>query len=158
LNYTDLEAKLADLHHAEQRAGVGALRARIRMLRDLGVPAVPKVGKGARVEYSFDDLWESHFGLLLQEAGFPPAHVADVIQTGRPWMLQQTKTEDRVGGDAWVEIIPVNRYPEAPAEHGRVSLQFDSFDQVTGHLKHSWGQPACVYLLVNVSKITRDCT
>src|SRR5271154_2458925 len=112
VTYTEIEAKLADLHHADLRAGIGALRARIRTLRYLGVPAVPKVGKGSRVEYSFADFWETHFALLLQEVGLSPALVVAIIQQGRrdgQW-VSLSQLEKKFGGDVWAAITPINRH------------------------------------------------
>jgi hypothetical protein len=160
MNYTTLEAKLANLHHAELRAGVGALRARVRVLRYLGVPKVPKVGKGSRVEYSFTDLWESHFGLLLQEAGIPPTHVAEIIEQGRrdkQWEPRVSQLEQEISADVWVAITPVNRYAGAPAQDGFVSIVLGPFDALAPIMKKTWGRGALVYLLINLSQITRDC-
>jgi len=55
---------------------MGAFRARIRHLRNLGVPAIPKPGSGQKVDYSRDHLIHLALALELEQAGLSPIDAA----------------------------------------------------------------------------------
>jgi hypothetical protein len=79
MEYREVEAWLARLHHVDEE-GAGAFRARLRVLRDLGIPKMPKVGKGARVHFSKDDIAELHLALTMSEFGLAPSRIAKTIE------------------------------------------------------------------------------
>jgi hypothetical protein len=75
LRYQDVERALKAFHwigHNDQKA----FRARIRHLRNLGVPSIEKVGKGTQVTYTRKHLWELHIALELTKSGVSPAIAA----------------------------------------------------------------------------------
>jgi hypothetical protein len=82
MEYRDVEARLAELHRIHEE-DMGAFRARLRVLRTMGVPDLPKVGKGARVEFSTKDIGELHLALTLGEFGLPPMRIVQVVNRTR---------------------------------------------------------------------------
>jgi hypothetical protein len=69
IGYGEFEGILSELHRIPE-TGRKAFRARLRFMRDAGIPSVAKPGKGARVSYRFEDLWETHLALLLENVRF----------------------------------------------------------------------------------------
>lgn len=77
MEYGRFETILADLH----RIGADelkAFRSRIRVLRDMGVPAVVTAGKGSRASYSYSDVWIAHLALTFDRTGLPPIVITQI--------------------------------------------------------------------------------
>jgi hypothetical protein len=110
LEYRDIEARLAELHSIHEE-DLGAFRARIRVLRNMGVPDLPRVGKGARVGFSPDDIAELHLVLTLGEFGLPPARIVQIITKVKglsQWPLRRPHA-------AWL-VVSLRADPEYPDE------------------------------------------
>jgi hypothetical protein len=155
MNYTELEGRLASIHDVGPE-GWGAFRARLRVLRDKGVPHVPRVGKGARVEYTFEDLWESNLALRLQEAGLPPSRVVEIVTNARKFLPTLPEMERR--GDAWLTVltIVVHGYGQ-DLDSGKINVLVDSFDIATRRIRDHIQGRAIFFLFANLSKMTREC-
>lgn len=82
MEYREAEALLAKMHQVDE-ADIGAFRARLRVLRDHGIPKMPRVGKGARVHFFTDQIAEMHLSVILSEFGVPPARIALLIEKMR---------------------------------------------------------------------------
>lgn len=75
LRYQHIERALAGwygISHSDMKA----FKARIRHLRNLGVPSVEKVGKGTQLTYTRRHLWEIFIALELTKIGISPATAA----------------------------------------------------------------------------------
>jgi hypothetical protein len=159
MDYKTLENMLAQLHGIEPE-GLKAFRSRLRVLRDIGVPAVVRPGKGSRVDYSFEDLWEAHIGLLLEEFGLPPSRVAIVSKDARArWFEEMREEETSSGGDAWALLMPSNFQRDARLQD---TVLITKIESLKGHLARINGmqeldEAAFVYGLLNISKATREC-
>jgi hypothetical protein len=77
MQYSQFEKILADTFSIKEK-GLGAFRARLRHLRNLGVPDVPQRGSGNTVIYKADDLLTALVALQLQTLGCAPAVSADL--------------------------------------------------------------------------------
>jgi hypothetical protein len=159
MEYRDIESILAELHGVTPDDRGGAFRSRLRVLRDMGVPAVDKPGKGSRVSYKFLDLWEMHLALLLERFGLPPAGVKFVLEDRVEWlrwydkMLEQEKQTD---SDIWVHMryFSVNLEKGIPAP---VTL-IRPLNEIVLHIKRlDEKEQAAVIGLINLSKLTREC-
>jgi hypothetical protein len=160
MEYRAFESVLAGLHGVTQDDR-GKFRARLRILRDMGVPVVEQPGKGSRIDYRFQDLWETHLGLLFVQFGLPPAQVKTVLEDKVGWlnwhdtMRQQEKL---TGSDVWVHI----RYFSKNLEDGipaPVTL-IKPLDDILIDIKRMDEMPTlrgAVIGLVNLSKLTREC-
>ena len=113
LQFGDVERILARTHDIKDRHRK-AFQARLRHLRNLGVPRLSKVGSGTRINYNQDDLYELFLALELMRCGMSPATIKYLIRKHRnelPAQLRRalmTKGEeiwfgfclDHFGGDA----------------------------------------------------------
>jgi hypothetical protein len=82
MQYSQFEKILADTF-AIKAKNLGAFRARLRHLRNLGVPDVPKRGSGNTVIYKTDDLLTAIVALQLQTLGCAPAVSAELATFAR---------------------------------------------------------------------------
>jgi hypothetical protein len=57
-----------------------AFKARMRMFRDMGIPELPKVGKGSRAYFSMLDVWELHVAMALSGVHTPPRVILRAIK------------------------------------------------------------------------------
>jgi hypothetical protein len=76
MQYKEFEKILADTFLI-QKKGLGAFRARLRHLRNLGVPDIPRQGSGNTAIYDTDDLLAALVAIQLQTLGCAPAVSAE---------------------------------------------------------------------------------
>ncbi len=69
--YGVVEAVIAEVLKIKPE-GIGALRARLRHLRNLGVPALPRPGSGKKIRYSHRQAFEMLITVILEHGGFTP--------------------------------------------------------------------------------------
>jgi hypothetical protein len=186
MDYGTFERILADLHGVTL-TGRKAFRSRLRVLRDAGVPAVVKPGKGSKVDYRFQDLWEAHLALNLERFGLPPLRVQLFTKAAEDWiellrLWRATTSEDiwaymmffeprkpaslegrrmtRIGN--WVGLPPVDSYTRINVPEYRqkgLQLRISTLDTCVKFLKNTEIErhPAAVYALINISEIDREC-
>jgi hypothetical protein len=82
MQYSQFEKILADTFSIKEK-GLGAFRARLRHLRNLGVPDIPKRGSGNTVIYKTADLLTALVALELQAIGWAPAVSAELATFAR---------------------------------------------------------------------------
>jgi hypothetical protein len=75
LQYRQIEAALADLMRVDRKS-IGAFRAKLRHLRNIGVPQLPSPGSGRQIEYSRRHALELIIALELEKLGQSPRSVA----------------------------------------------------------------------------------
>jgi hypothetical protein len=110
MEYRDAEAFLAELHRVRED-DMGAFRARLRVLRNMGIPSLPRVGKGARVEFSSEHVSELHLALTLGEFGLPPTRIVQIVDKVRElpdWPLHRPR-------GVWL-VVSLRADPEYPDE------------------------------------------
>jgi hypothetical protein len=78
--YGEVEAAIAEVL-AVKAENIGTLRARLRALRGIGVPMLPKPGSGRRIVYSPLMAFEMLLTLELDYAGFPPRVAVKAVPT-----------------------------------------------------------------------------
>lgn len=155
MEYKTFELILAKLHRVQEK-DVGAFRSRLRVLRDMGVPMVDRPGKGSRVDYKFDDVWEAHFGLLLQEFGLPPLCVKalsgdPVRSTLEAEGLRSTDREH----DVWAWILPVGFHKTGPTEEMNFTAHLGTLREIFAKIQGK-RMPAMLGGLINMSQLTRE--
>jgi len=75
--YSVVEAALCDVFGIEPE-DIKPFQARIRHLRAIGVPNLPRSGSGKWIEYSFEQILEVAFALCLQRYGVAPRIAAEI--------------------------------------------------------------------------------
>jgi hypothetical protein len=87
MRYKDVLVHLRRFHKVDDE-GMPTFKARLYILRKAGIPPVEKVGTGARVTYSIDDLAELHLALTMTEFGLSPTRISKImsyIRITTPW-------------------------------------------------------------------------
>lgn len=71
---------LGPVYGVPERALLTVFKGRIQNFQRLGIPFNARPGKGARVDYSRDDVLQLAFACELSELGFTPGHVEVAIR------------------------------------------------------------------------------
>jgi hypothetical protein len=79
LRYKDLEGTLARIFDVPKKE-VAAFRARLRHLRNIGIPDLPKVGSGTQITYTRRHAFELLVALELTRAGVSPRYVRPLVK------------------------------------------------------------------------------
>jgi hypothetical protein len=75
MQYAQFEEALAQMFSIRE-ANLGAFRARLRHLRKLGIPNIPRRGSGNTLAYRREDLFSTYIALALQALGSSPTVAA----------------------------------------------------------------------------------
>jgi hypothetical protein len=157
MEYRVVEAILADLHEI-QPAQISKFRSRLRVLRDMGVPTVDRPGKGSRVDYKSEHLWEMHLALHLERFGLPPTRVGRVaFDAGHSWMREMRSLKARSEIDVWCRMS-WDFDPSTGSSH--LSREIGPLERLTRHIRYQEDQQQqtslAVFGFLNLSKLTRE--
>jgi hypothetical protein len=78
--YAEAETLLAELHGVDRERQVGAFRARLKHLKKLGVPSGSTPGKGKKILYTREELYQWVFCLECYQFGIDPTWMASFVQ------------------------------------------------------------------------------
>ncbi len=137
VGYARVEAALAKAYGVEhvQKA---AFRGRLKHFRKLGIPVhVP--GKGARIQYGEEDIWQLMVCCELSEFGLDPNQIVKIVR--RHWEVSRyfpdaIRLADQLPGNDFFVAIPVNFMSRALVgeihKETEASISFHSGDPVGG--------------------------
>jgi hypothetical protein len=94
--YAEAEILLARLYKADEAAQRGAFRGRLKHLQRLGIPMGSRPGKGKKVSYDRQQIYQWAFCLELEEFGIDPTVIVRIVE--REWeknILPQFITAER---------------------------------------------------------------
>jgi hypothetical protein len=157
--YGDFEAILAELHGIPAD-GRKAFQARLRVMRDDGIPSVAKPGKGARVSYRLEDLWETHLALHLEQFGLPLERVRDVIEDsdGRRRLFKLMRgCEANHSCDALAFMTVLRFHGSAQKKKLEARNVVVRSDQLGDAVRFHDAGAAQLYAVINLSKLAREC-
>jgi hypothetical protein len=100
LRYKDVETALAEVMHVKPR-DMGAFRGRLRHLRNIGLPRLPKSGSGRAIDYSPRHALEILLALELENAGQTARKAAFVAES----MMRQSLYGQHDGEDCYVCVV-----------------------------------------------------
>jgi hypothetical protein len=99
LRYKHMEYALAEVMNVKPE-DMGAFRARLRHLRNIGVPRLPNPGSGQPIDYSRNQALELLVALELEKVGQAPKQVALLAGT----IVQQSPYGRYKGRDSYAVI------------------------------------------------------
>ena len=138
-NYGQVEAALATACEVTPKA-IGAFRARLRHLRNLGLPRLPKPGSGKHISYTERQALEMMMAVLLENHGYAARKAMlvaqSIVRQSPPYYGQHR------GGDCFVLIDR----PDSP-----------SYVVALGHraLAKALKSRSALFLVINVSTYAR---
>lgn len=105
LRYKQVEAALAEVMKVKPKAR-GAFRARLRHLRNIGLPRLPNPGSGRAIDYSRQQALAMLVAIELEKIGQSPMQAASIAQSmvrqspygqfeGEDWYLYVSEHEPR---------------------------------------------------------------
>jgi hypothetical protein len=86
LTYAQAESILARLHEGAEATQRTTFRARLKNLKKLGIPLGSSPGRGKKITYSRDDLYQWAFCLECAQFGFDPTAVAETVKDAWPYI------------------------------------------------------------------------
>jgi hypothetical protein len=78
-SYAEAERLLAELYGASRIVREKGFRARLKHLKRLGIPLDSRPGRGSKIRYSRDELYQWAFCLELAESGMDPKEAAELV-------------------------------------------------------------------------------
>jgi hypothetical protein len=109
MQYGQFEEALVQMFSIRE-ASLGAFRARLRHLRKLGIPNIPKRGSGNTVIYKVEDLFSTFVALALQTLGSTPAISAVIANAAARYFKRLGFEEEDI-------FLVVMNLPEPTAEN-----------------------------------------
>jgi hypothetical protein len=100
MRYREVEAALAEVMHIGPK-GMGAFRGRLRHLRNIGLPRLPKSGSGRAIYYSPRQALEMLLALELENAGQTASKAALVAES----IVRQSPYGQHDGQDCYVCVV-----------------------------------------------------
>ncbi len=106
LGYKQTEAAIAKTLEIKP-GGIGALRARLRHLRSLGLLKLPTPGSGQRIGYSEDNAFVMLLALELEDVGLAPRFAATIAPSiARMHRSLHRAVELSADGDLYAAVTP----------------------------------------------------
>ena len=99
LRYKHVEAALAEVLNVKAK-GLGAFRARLRHLRNIGLPRLPMPGSGQHIVYSRHQALEMLIAMELEKVGQTPRKAALLAES----IVQQSPYGQYEGKDVYIAI------------------------------------------------------
>src|SRR5690242_8776890 len=79
-SFAEVETALARMHGISEEVRPRAFRARLQNLQRLGLPFGKKPGRGKKIDYTAEDVFQLAFCLELAQFGFDPSYAVDIIE------------------------------------------------------------------------------
>jgi hypothetical protein len=116
VTYNQVETALATIFKVSPKE-MGAFRARLRHLRNIGLPHLPTPGSGRRIDYSERHALEMLIAIAMEKFGYSPKNAAIVAQS----IVRQSPYGQHMGKDCFI-IISKPDYPGYTQAMGRMLL------------------------------------
>ncbi len=137
---------------------ISALRARLRHLRNNGVPDKPSVGSGTRLKFDKADVWEITLALSLVSHGLSPFRVL-IILNGIRKQNYFKKVMTNEGDDLWLRVEVRGGVVRSTEEAAQVMLGHDlqTLPYFTEWLQRVENSPVSQrwHTFINLSRLTR---
>jgi hypothetical protein len=141
LRYKHVERALVDVERVPQKE-IGAFRARLRHLRNIGCPALPASGSGTHITYSGRQTLEMLIAIELENSGHKPHSAATLAGS----IVRQSPYGQHERKDCYV-------VPSAPSENQAEYKIMYGLEDVYKFMKRT--NPR-LFTAVNVSALVRE--
>jgi len=155
LSYAEAESILAKLHGVPDDTQKGAFRGRLKHLRRLGIPIDSHTGRGSKISYLPDQLFQWAFCLELAEFGIDPVVIATFIKS--KWsaeISEQFLATLTSGTDQFFVWNPCLMSNGSEPE----TFQFDwsDFKKLVTHSIHRVKNLRRRAMIINISDLTKE--
>jgi hypothetical protein len=79
-SYAEVVKVLGELYRADEEAVRGPLRGRVQNLQKLHIPLGLQVGKGRKIDYQREQIYQLMFCMELAEMGLTPSQIALIVR------------------------------------------------------------------------------
>ena len=125
LRYGQIEQALAEILGVPSLERTRAFRARLRHLRNIGIPELPKPGTGQSVAYSYEHALELLVALRLESIGTAPRFLAPLAKSiTNAYRHHETTPMAREYGDLFILVYPAYSSPKDYAHLNPTNLQW----------------------------------
>ncbi|KAF0134884.1 MAG: hypothetical protein FD148_784 [Methylocystaceae bacterium] len=111
-SYAEVMKALAAIYRASDETVRGALRGRVQNLQKFGVPidVGAQTGRGRKIDYGREEIYQMMFCLELYEIGLPPVHAVQIVrECWRSVLADEFKKEwQQPSGNDRIAIVETN--------------------------------------------------
>lgn len=161
LRWRHVEATLVKLLQVKEEQ-MGAFRARLRHLKAVGVPNIPKVGSGTQIIYTREHIAELYIALLVMRFGITPRTAAWIVTDLQDRNCHPGAMEvDDSKGDFFFVIFSANddnilTYSIQGLENLKSVMAFEETPGATRVIPEAFDPAAWIaYSVINVTKCLR---
>jgi hypothetical protein len=157
--YGEVEAALAETFKVNPQ-DLGAFRGRLRHLRNIGIPELPRPGSGKQIRYSREAAIEILLALEFSALGLPPGHFVSVAKSlVKVFASEQGEDPRHPDGIVVTEEHPfmvigntILIHDEKPVVLGKHSWSTQNIRQWFNFISNSeWGIPQR-FMVINVAR------
>ncbi|ESZ17687.1 hypothetical protein X735_09820 [Mesorhizobium sp. L2C085B000] len=124
LTYAAAEAVLAGMFDLDAKVREKAFRARLKHLKRLGVPLGSNPGRGTKIWYHDEQVYQWAFCLELAEFGIDPTSVVGFIRDSWADIFEHFKDARERQGEKELCFCSEPRFMAAPLSGGGLGLQY----------------------------------
>jgi hypothetical protein len=119
VTYAQAERILAQLHQIAEATQRAAFRARLKNLKKLGIPLGSAPGRGKKITYSRDDLYQWAFCLECAQFGFDPTAVVETVKKAWDFIKRCFEQAEQIREDHVLMMIDPAFMSKALDHRGR---------------------------------------
>jgi hypothetical protein len=155
VSYAEAESVLASLHGATAEVQRKAFRGRLQHLKRLGIPIGINPGRGAKIRYREEQLYEWAFCLELAEFGLDPSLIVQIMKNNRKEILDNlTKAREAPNGDDLYFVTNPNFLTASWAVNRPLRFRFIPLSDTKRLVQRLYGQHRRA-ILINISDLFR---
>jgi hypothetical protein len=153
VTYGEAEGILAQLHEVAEATQRAAFRARLKNLKKLGIPLGSTPGRGKKITYVRDDLYQWAFCLECAQFGFDPTAVVETVKKSWDYIKECFKQAEEIKDDHVLMMIDPAFMSKALDHRGRYFFEGSEIafpEHVGSRLKSGSYKRACIFDLTRV--------
>ena len=119
LSYAEAETLLANMYRASGKPQAGAFRGRLKHFKRLGVPLGVNPGRGRKIAYGRNEIYQWWFCLELSEFGIDPSIIVKIVRAywSRRIFPDFNEMRKKLNADDFYFFLPTRHFPLSPLPH-----------------------------------------